>query len=301
MARTDERFRAAYNALLQICAPMQPGAHLPAELALSQELDVSRTVIRAVLERLDGEGILLWQGRQKILIRSPTPEDSLPLAGDAPSASELERQFLDWILRFDVKPGTALNVADLARRFRVPPHMLQEFLASFSRFGLVRRRSKGGWDLLGFTREFAVELSEFRLMLELNAVSHLLTLPPDHPIWSELEALQERHLRLAAEIDTRFHDFSLLDEAFHATLGSVVKNRFAAEFQKIIALIFHYHFQWDKTREQERNLAAIGEHLRLIAALQAGDRPAALAAAEEHLKTSKATLLQSLRDNALNA
>lgn len=299
MARTDERFREAFNALLGICQAMQPGDHLPAELALSERLDVSRTVIRAALERLDAEKIIAWQGRQKTLIRRPGPEDHLALQTEQPSAHELERQFLDWILRFDVVPGTALNVADLARRFRVTPHMLQEFLASLSRFGLVQRRSKGGWDLLGFTREFAVELSEFRLMLELNAVSHLVALPADHPIWPRLEDLEARHLRLAAEIDERFHDFSLLDEAFHATIGSVVKNRFAAEFQKIIALIFHYHFQWDKTNERLRNQAAIGEHLRIIAALKARDKAAALAAAEDHLKTSKLTLLQSLRDHAM--
>jgi DNA-binding GntR family transcriptional regulator len=49
------------------------------------------------------------------------------------------------VLRFDVAPGTVLDVADLSRRFRVPPTMLQEFLASLQRFGLVERRPRGGW------------------------------------------------------------------------------------------------------------------------------------------------------------
>lgn len=301
MARTDERFREAFNALLDICTTMELGGQLAPELALSERLDVSRTVIRSSLERLKAEGIIAWEGgRNKTLLRRPLSMDRLAVQADQLSARELEHQFLDWVLRFDVAPGTALNVAELARQFRVTPHMLQEFLASLSRFGLVQRRNKGGWVLLGFTREFAVELSEFRLMLELNAVGHLVTLPDNHPIWAQLDDLEARHHKLAQEIDHRFHDFSLLDEAFHATIGSVVQNRFAAEFQKLIALIFHYHFQWDKTNERNRNFAALGEHLQIIAALKARDRAATLQAAELHLRTSKLTLLESLRDHAIS-
>ena len=43
MARTDERFREAYNQLLDYCAGRQAGDQLPAELALAQQLEVSRT------------------------------------------------------------------------------------------------------------------------------------------------------------------------------------------------------------------------------------------------------------------
>lgn len=298
MARTDDRFREAFNLLLDLCATAAVGGRLPSEAALATRLGVSRTVVRATLERARDCGIIAWTGRDKTILRPPRAFDRVEPPGTPVSAEELEQAFLGWVLRFDVPPGTVLNVADLSRRFRVPPYMLQEFLASLLRFGLVERRPRGGWRLLGFTRDFAVELSEFRLMLELNAIRHLLDLPDGHPIWRDLDRLEAAHQALAQDIAARFHDFSLLDQDFHMTLGSVVKNRFAAEFQKIIALIFHYHFQWDKSREQARNLAAIGEHLRLIGALKARDRPGALAAAEDHLKTSKATLLQSLRDHA---
>lgn len=296
MARTDERFREAFNQLLEVCDALGPGGALPSELALAARLEVSRTVVRAALDRLQAEGLITWSGRDKRVLRHSGPDDRLQAQATAVSALDLERQFLDWILRFDVPPGTALNAAELSRRFGVTPHALQEFLASLSRFGLVRRRMRSGWELLGFTRDFAVELSDFRLMLEMNAVSHVAGLPDSHPIWAELDDLEARHLSLAAEIDRRFHDFSLLDEAFHSALGATVNNRFAAEFRKLISLIFHYHFQWDKTNERSRNAAAISEHLDLIRALKARDRAGALAACEDHLKTAKLTLLQSLRD-----
>ncbi|WP_245419654.1 GntR family transcriptional regulator [Phyllobacterium salinisoli] len=278
---------------------MAPGDQLPSENDLATRLDVSRTVVRAILEKFKDKKIIAWVGREKRLLRTPEEKDWLEIQEGQLDEQQLERQFLDWILRFDVAPGTALNVSQLRRRFPVTPHMLHEFLASLSRFGLVRRRPKGGWELVGFTREFAVELSEFRMVLELNAVAHFVQLPPEDPIWKQLDELEQKHEQLAAEIDERFHDFSLLDEEFHMLIGSAVRNRFAAEFQKLISLIFHYHFQWDKTEERQRNKAAIGEHLRLISALKARDGAAATAAAADHLKTSKQTLLSSLRVHAL--
>jgi DNA-binding GntR family transcriptional regulator len=298
LARTDERFRKAFNALLDYCGTLKRGDQLPPELALARHLDVSRTVVRSALDRLRGEGIIDWVGRSKSLLRDPRPGDRLVVQSNQISQEELERQFLDWILRSDVPPGTSLNVTELARRFRVPAYGLQEFLASLSRFGLVGRRPRGGWELVGFTREYALELSDFRLMLELNTVSHLVALPDDHAIWNRLDELADEHHRLAADIETRYHDFSPLDERFHSAIGSVVRNRFVAEFQKVITLIFHYHFQWDKTDECERNLRAIGEHLRLIDALRARDEAAAISAARDHLATSKQTLALTLRSRA---
>lgn len=295
MARTDERFREAYNAMLNVCSILAIEGKLPSELSLADTLDVSRTVIRSILQRLDSEGIIDWKGRDKTLLRKPRKSDLLPVRSDPVTKDELERRFLDWILRFDVSPGTPLNVTDMARQFQVPPHALQEFLASLSRFGLVQRRRKGGWELSGFTTEYAVELSDFRTMLELNAISILVNLSKKHAIWPKLDALEADHKKLAKQIHSHYHDFSVLDEQFHTTIGSVVKNRFVAEFQKVISLIFHYHYQWDKKDELDRNAAAIDEHLRILAAIRTRDEAAALMAARDHLKTSKQTLLASLR------
>ncbi|WP_409526039.1 GntR family transcriptional regulator [Nitrincola sp. MINF-07-Sa-05] len=298
MARTDERFREAYNTLLDTCASLRSGASLPAESALSKQLEVSRTVIRSALSRLDETGIIQWNGREKRLLRAPTDTDYIEVQTEAISNEELEQRFLDWVLRFDVPPRTPLNVSDLSRRFEVSAHALHEFLASLSRFGLVQRRPKGGWQLLGFTREYAVELFELRTMVELNAISQLVALPEEHPIWHKLDQLERDHLRLAEQIDRHYHDFSVLDERFHTILGSVTRNRFIDQFKRVISLVFHYHYQWDKKDERERNEAAIQEHLRMIRAIRTRDEKAALAAARDHLNTSKKTLLSSLKTHA---
>jgi DNA-binding GntR family transcriptional regulator len=299
MARTDTRLRAAYNQMLDLLADVPQSGALPPETQLSDSLRVSRTVVRAALRRMEVAGIIAIAGRVKTLIRAPLPSDRLPERDDYITLRELEGQFLDWVLRFDVPADTPLNVAQLAKQFSVPPHMLQEFLASLGQFGLVERRPRGGWRLLGFTADYAVELSEFRSLLEVNAIEAVLTCPENDPIWGRLDQLKHQHESLMQRIDTDFHDFSRLDEEFHASLSAVVHNRFVSDFQKVISLIFHYHYQWDKQLERHRNAAAIGEHLAIIAALQSRDKRAAVAATRAHLATSKETLLGSLRVNRL--
>lgn len=299
MARTDDRFRTAYNALLDICGGMEIGTQLPAETALADRMDVSRTIVRSALQKLDSEKLIRWEGRTKTLVQKPQKSHRLEAAEAPPSGEELERQFLEWVLRFDVPAGTSLNVAQLSRQFGVPAHNLQEFLAGLARFGLVERRPRGGWRLLGFTAEFAVELSDFRLVLEMNAVRQLLTLPEGHPIWKKLADLRQEHESLRTDLRSRYHDFSKLDEKFHTVVNSVVKNRFVVEAQKVISLIFHYHYMWDKTHELERNGAAIEEHLDWIDAMLARDLQRSEAAAMKHLSTSKDTLLSSLRGHNL--
>ncbi|WP_298961310.1 GntR family transcriptional regulator [uncultured Roseibium sp.] len=295
MARTDDRFRSAYNKLLDICSGMEVGDQLPPEIALANQMEVSRTIVRSALQKLDREKIVRWEGRTKTLIRQPEASDRLEPVDAHISAEELEKRFLEWILRFDVPAGTSLNVAQLSRQFGVPAHSLQEFLAGLSRFGLVERRARGGWTLSGFTAEFAIELSDFRMLLEMNAVRQLLQLPNDHDIWQKLAVLKEQHEALREDLEARYHDFSMLDETFHTTVNSVVKNRFVLEAQKVISLIFHYHYMWDKRDERERNAAAIDEHLDWINAMMDKDPERSEAAAAKHLRRSKETLLSSLR------
>lgn len=297
MARTNTRFIEAYNDCLSLCEAAGIGSAVPSENAMADRLNVSRTIVRSILTRLIEQSIVTGTGRGKIISRLPTRADRLDGPPQLLTIEELESKFLDWVLRMDVPPGTVLNVAQLAKDFSVATHTLQEFFSALSRFGIVTRRPRGGWKLNGFTPDYAVELSDFRTVLELNSVRHLVTLPQDHPIWVKLDKLEADHHELLGRIDKDYHDFSVLDEAFHATINSVVTNRFVKEFQNIISLVFHYHFQWNKSDERSRNEAAIHEHLAYLEGVRSRDITRAEDAARAHLMTSKQTLLNSLKAN----
>jgi DNA-binding GntR family transcriptional regulator len=60
-------------------------------------------------------------------------------------------------------------------------------------------------------------------------------------------------------------------------------------------MVFHYHYQWNRVTQKERNRRAIAEHLDYIRALKGGDRDALESACRTHLASARQTLLQSVR------
>ncbi|TPW27416.1 GntR family transcriptional regulator [Pararhizobium mangrovi] len=294
MARKNTRFKNAYNALLELIGSEKERV-LVSEHALADRLGVSRTVVRSVLAELDERGVIEWNGREKRVVRNPRRSDRFP-DGELTSDSErFERPFLEWTLHRGLAPGAKLNVSELARRFSVTPLVVTSFLARLGRFGLVDHTGRGGWRLRGFTSDYAIELSQFRTMIELDAAVRFAELPEDHAVWLELDRLEADHRALLAHIEDAYRDFSVLDDRFHTLITDITGNRFVREFQEVISLVFHYHYQWNRHSERQRNEAAIREHLAYIEALRSRDAERIRHCACTHLTTARRTLLASLK------
>ena len=93
---------------------------------------------------------------------------------------------------------------------------------------------------------------------------------------------------------SRFHDFSDLDNRFHRLVNDASPNRFIVDFYDIISLIFHYHYQWNKRDERQRNEVALLEHLDYIEALFSRDPSRIEITCKSHLKSARKTLLASI-------
>ena len=185
-----------------------------------------------------------------------------------PTAAQVEKRFMEWMLRDNTRPGTAINELELARQFGVATTGIREFLNRFQRFGLIEKRPNGGWVFKGFTAGFALELFEIREMFELRSARAFAALPESSPLWEQLEALRAGASGAADGDRARaIHDFSDLDSRFHRLINAAAPNRFIDGFYDIITLIFHYHYQWNKHDERQRNEVAIREHLTYIDAL----------------------------------
>ena len=182
-----------------------------------------------------------------------------------------------------------INELELARQFGVATTSIREFLNRFQRFGLIERRPNAGWVFKGFTTSFALELFEIREMFELRSATAFAALPDSSPLWRQ----REEHLSLLNEIDRRYHDFSDLDNRFHRLINSARSNRFIDDFYDIITLIFHYHYQWNKRDERQRNEVAIREHLTYIEALLSRNRSMVELACRAHLTSARETLIRA--------
>ncbi|MBE7183458.1 MAG: GntR family transcriptional regulator [Methylobacterium mesophilicum] len=291
MTRQNNVLKQAYNAAL---ATLEHGATLPSEPELGARLGVSRTTVRSVLARMSDEGLILWDKRDKRVLRAPRPADYFPTEETDSLAEVVERAFMRRLVDGALEPGMQINELELARAIGVGTSSVREFLIRFSRFGLIEKRPNSHWVLKGFTPSFALELAEIREMFELRSAQAFVALPKTDPIWAELARIEADHLALRGVIDTEFKRFSALDERFHRLIHTASLNRFIADFYDVIAMVFHHHYQWNKAGERARNGAAIDEHLAYIAALRAGDPDAVDRACRAHLASARKTMLESM-------
>ena len=292
--KTNAIFKRTYNACLGLLAARPIGAHLGSEPHLATELDVSRTTIRAALATLSARDLIRVNGREKIIQRRPVVSDYYPEIETEPVSDLVEKRFMQWILHGDCRPGQQINSLELARQFGVSTSAIREYLNGFRQFGLLERRPSGSWIVKGFTKEFALELSEVRELFELRSVQRFVELPDNDVAWRSLDIINRDHLLLREEIEKRHVDFSPLDERFHRLINNTSRNRFMVNFYALISMIFHYHYQWSKIGEKERHVVAINEHLAYIVALKSRDKELAMAHCRAHMNTARATLLRSI-------
>ena len=292
--KTNTVFKRAHNQWLARLGDYAVGSDIGSEPHWAEALSVSRTTVRSVMATLSAKGILGLDGRRKVLLRRPAPIDLYPDFETEQLGAIVEKRFMKWILDGDCKPGQQINGLELARQFGVSTSAIRDYLNRFSQFGLLERRPSGSWAFKGFTSEFAEELFEVREMFELRSAQRFVALASDEPAWGALERIRQEHLVLLGEAESRFADFSELDERFHRLVNDASRNRFIVSFYDLISMIFHYHYQWNKRDEKSRNIAAMREHLIYIDGLQSRDRGRATESCRAHMTTARATLMASI-------
>lgn len=291
MVKQNNVYKQAYNKALRL---LGNGGNLPSEPELGHALGVSRTTVRAILSRMQESGLIDWDKRRKLVLRAPVEADYFPDDETDSLTQIIERSFMRKLLAEGAEAGMQINELELARDIGVGTSSVREFLIRFSRFGLIEKRPNSHWVLKGFTRDFALELTEIREMFELRSAQAFASLPQSSPAWQQLEALEAEHRSILGDIDARYRAFSELDERLHRLIHGASRNRFIIDFYDVIAMIFHYHYQWNKADEKRRNTVALKEHLAYITALKSGDADRVEGACRAHLKSARETLLQSI-------
>jgi DNA-binding GntR family transcriptional regulator len=240
-------FKRAYNRGLARLPAYAIASDIGSELSWSQALAVSRTTVRAIFSAFAATGLIAYDGRRKALLRQPVPADFYAEVETEQVGAIVEKQFMQWILHGDCKPGQQINALELSRQFGVSASAVRDYLNRFPRYGLLERRPSGSWVFKGFTQDFAEELCEVRSMFELRSALRFISLADEEPAWAELSRVRNEHLALLKEAETRFTDFSALDERFHRCINDASRNRFIVGFYDVISMIFHYHYQWTMT------------------------------------------------------
>ena len=292
-------FKRSYNQCLGLLNGQPLGTWPWSETALAQGLDVSRTTVRGILAGLTLSGILPPDSSRRRILRHAVSSDYFPEPQTESAPQIVERTFMQMILKGDYRPGQVISSAELARQSGTSTTAVREYLTRFSQFGLLERRVNGGWTFNGLSAGFAAEICEIREMFELRSARQFVALPDDAGAWSELDVIEQAHRDLLQSFDVRFNDFPQLDERLHRLILNASENRFMREFYDVISVVFHYHYQWDKHDEKERNSVAIHEHLDYISALRSRDARLTVAKCKAHMRTARRTLLSSIASSAI--
>lgn len=299
--RTNDVYKRAYNRCLARITEAPIGSDLGTENGLAAALGVSRTTVRSILQAMTQAGIIAVDGRRKLVCCQPRPADRFPETETESVRTIVEKGFMDLVLYRDIRPGQQINTLELARQFSVSASAVREYLTDFSRCGLLERRPNGSWVFRGFDLAFASELSHVRELFEVDSAVRFADLPPDDPFWQKLAQIEAAHIELLGTIDEQYTKFSRLDNTFHELIMSVSRNRFMETFHDLLCMVFHYHYQWRKISEKQRNIVALQEHLAYITALRSRDRDAIRAAALAHLRTARRSLIESIEHDAERA
>ena len=287
-------YKQTFNAMLDALGELKKSSPLLTETALARQFEVSRTTVRKAIAEMSERKLIKNVEGTWIVARQPKKSEYFPTSETVATSVRVEKKFMDWMLRGDHKPGDVVNGLELARQFGVSAGAIREYLNRFDRFGLIERRPNSSWIIRGFTREFALQIFEVRELFETRSAMTFATQLQSSPAWENLKALEAEHRSLLRRIGSDYHDFSDLDERFHRLINDASQNRFIVDFYAIISLIFHYHYQWNKVDERERNRAAIFEHLDYIEALFSRDPRRIELACKTHLNSARKTLLASI-------
>lgn len=261
---------------------------------LAKRLNVSRTTIRTALAELEKKGVVEIDGSLKKVMRSPNKDDFFDTSNGVSSKEEIiEKYFLDLINHGKLLPGDKFSELELAKSSGCNTITVREFLIKFSRFGLIEKKPRSKWQMVKFDEKFALELVEFRRILEMSSITKLLATPKDDTVWQELALLLDKHVEVLDDVEKRYTELSELDRKFHYIVQRASGNRFFMQFFDVVSLICHYHYQWDKSDEFERNKVALEEHVEIITQLLAHNTSGVIGALETHLNTAKKTLLRS--------
>jgi len=293
MAKPNTLLKRTSNALLDYVATLETPI-VGSDSALARQFNVSRTTVRAALERLVCLGVLRREDAGIAIARPPRHSDYYAVAETSGPQDQIEKIFMRRVLLGDWRPGHTFSEAELARDSNASTVSVREFLIGFSRFGLIEKQPRGGWMLLEFHDGFATEVADMREMIELAAIARLPS-PPSPECIAATDAMIARHHDIDADPDTRDAEFPALDREFHLWLIGHLENRFARDFFDIVSFLFHYHYQWDKQQETERRRIAVCEHLAILDAIKTGKPDATRRAMITHLATSRRSLRAGLR------
>jgi DNA-binding GntR family transcriptional regulator len=255
------------------------------ELGMARRLNVSRTPIRAALNRLARQGIVASaDGRGYVLLRRPV--NGIGVEPDAEDAADDKLVIAIARDRLAGRLSDQVSEADLMRRYGVSRQVVLRALASLLEATIVTRKPGYGWSFEALPHDPAAREESYRMRLLIEPAGLLEPGFRLDPAWAA--RMRETHERalVAPWTETASVAFFAMNAGFHEGLALASGNRFihlAVVQQTRLRRFSNY----DWTYGTDRVAVNCRQHLEILDRIEAGDLDVASLLMRRHIEQSR--------------
>lgn len=245
----------------------RPGDKVSASL-LARLFDVSRSPVRAALEGLVVQGVLVAEAGRGFLLAQSLDVLDLHQSGLVDPQQQLYQQLVEDLV--NARLPECCSEASLGQRYPGQKSCLQAVLNQLEHEGVAQRRPGRGWQFqtLVNSRQAFDESYQFRKLIEPQAPLQL-GFQLDQGRARQVRRRQEQLLELG-RCDAR--DIFEANAEFHECVVAGAGNRFmlqAVQQQNHLRRFVEYQYRW---RERPQAVTrSCREHLQILDALEAGE------------------------------
>jgi DNA-binding GntR family transcriptional regulator len=187
------------------------------------------------------------------------------------------------------KPGSRLNVKDIANRYNTSITPIRDALQMLSQEGLVTIRPRSGYYVTALTLKQLRDLLDMRRILEMAAIERaVLRITPE-----QLDELRKIHAGYTGEDDDSYERYTLENRKFHYLLAVASGNMMLAEEVKKL------HDRLARFMVVQRiGKRQISMHNHIIEALEEHDIEKARQAIADEVNPSQEAILDTVMDDS---
>lgn len=283
-------YQQARDALAQdITSGALPKGTPLTQLGLADRFGISRAPARMALDELTGIGLIERIGsRYKVAGTSETHA-----APDMPETRLTPRTSWELLypeIELAIVARTSLaswrvNEAEMARYHGVSRTVARDVMGRLQQRGIIRKDDSSRWFAPALTATNVDELFELRWLLEPVAMEKAI---PNLPagfldrMQLALEAAMARDARIDGAVLDRLEQQLHVELLGHCRNDALMR---AISLPQALLVAHHFLYQW--TLELFGTEPFLGEHLKIVTSLQAGDVAGAKAALVAHLRISR--------------
>lgn len=196
--------------------------------------------------------------------------------------------FTDNLLSRRIRPGQFVTQRELSALTKMPLGAIRELVPRLEADGLLTTVPQRGMQITHIDLDLIRNAFQLRIILELEAAAQFAV----HATDEERAMLEKSHQDILREAEDGISD-ALVEKAqnvdweFHETLVDHLKNKIISDVYRVNAIKIRLIRQELIAIQPEIVLSVIGDHMKIIEALNTRDPDVARAALREHLENSR--------------